>query len=174
MQQTGDHRPNGRKDRVQRRPQQEGGQVQMLRTAERSDRVCDQMRGKEKERGKIQGPPVTQEVADGADRRHDQTVQKQPAAGRQTQSEEYPEHQHHPHENTGPVPDLLQDPAAVRRAGDLSLPHHSALGTALNMPLHCGGAVPRGHAVLDQGDQILTDLTGDLDHDKGPPFLNTA
>ena len=174
MQQAGDHRPDGRKDCIQRRPQQEGGQVQMLRPPEHFENICAQMGGKEKARGKIQGFPAEQAVADGADHRHDKAVQKQPAAGGQAQPEEYPKHQHYPHKNTGPVPDLLQDPAAVRGVGDLPLPHRSALGAALDMLLHRGDAVPSGHAVLDQGDQIHTDLTGDLDHGEGPPFLNIA
>ena len=66
MQQAGDHRPDGRKDCIQRRPQQEGGQVQMLRPPEHFENICAQMGGKEKARGKIQGFPAEQAVADGS------------------------------------------------------------------------------------------------------------
>ncbi len=146
-------------------PQQEGGQVRC--SAPRNAPIAFVTRCAAKERGKIQGTSSDTGVADG-DRRHDQTVQKQPAAGRQTQSEEYPEHQHHPHENTGPVPDLLQDPATVRRAG-ICPSHHSALGTALNMP-PLRRRCPQRPRRPGPGDQILQDLTGDLDHDKALLF----
>lgn len=142
----------------------------MLRILEYSKDICDQMGGKEETWGKIQGLPAEQEVSDRADHRHDQAVQKQPAAGRQTQAKEYPEHQYHPHENTCPVLELLQKPAAVRRVWDLPLPYCSALGTVFDMLLHRKDAVLSCHTVLNQGDQIHTYLTGDLDHGEQTSF----